>query len=208
MSLFSNLLGGSGANVGALTRKQSSLIDRSNALAQLLMSNYQENARGGAYDPNAQLDLLRRDHAYGTQVATNNAAASARILGYKPGDTAPVQAMNAISARGRLDYDRLANQIRANATAAQSQALSNAVGGAGSLYGGGIGAYGNQIGQAMAQDAQDQGLFGSLLSTAMPFLGGGALTLPRARKRSSTGGLGMGAGTLTGGYGYDFGTRG
>ncbi len=172
MGFFQNLLGGGGPNVSGLQKSQKALIQKTTSLGDTGLDYFNQADRQGAWDPNVQLDQLARDNAYATKLQSNNAAAAARTLGYRPGDSEPLVTQRAISEGARNQYDQMANRIRSNALQGRLGAYGNAAGLAASLYGQGVSAYQNQIQQGLAQQAQSNGLFGTLLGSTMPFVNG------------------------------------
>jgi hypothetical protein len=172
MGFFQNILGGGGPDLGAYKRKKAGIEGQLSDLYNTTYGVTQAADRSGLFDPNQQLALLDRDTAHATQIQSGNAAAAARTLGYRPGDSSPLLQQRAISDSATLEHARLANQIRQNAGQARLSAY-NSFGGLGSgMLGQRLGAVDNDIQTAYAEQQQSNGLLGSLLSTAMPYLGG------------------------------------
>lgn len=184
MSNFFTSLFGGGNTASGYAKTQSGLIKRNTALVDTLRGQYDalngtyaQARREGAFDPNAQLDLLARDNAYASKVQTGNAAVAARVAGYRPGDSAPLQQIGAIGQRAQLDYDQLANGIRNQAMQGNLNAAdrlagesSSLIGQSSNVLGQSIGTNGQLLQNAQAQDAQQGQFFGQLLGSAMPFL--------------------------------------
>lgn len=173
MSILSSFLGGGGNASAAEQKKLSKLAEREQFLGDSLLQNWQDVSRQGAFDPNAQLDALKADTAYQTGINTKNAAGASRILGYRPGDSVPIQQQNEINNKSALQYADLSNQIRNNAFQSRLSSYGQAALGAGSLYGQGANIYGNVAG-LKNQAAQQQSPFASLLGAVTPFMTAGA----------------------------------
>ena len=172
MSVFSSLFGGGGNSAAKYMNTQNGLIANNTALVGGLDSAYDTAAQQGAWDPNVQLDQLKTDTAYQTGINTGNAAAAARTLGYRPGDSVPIQQQQAIDNQSQLQYADMANRIRTGALQAGYQAAAGLASEKANIYGQSLGANGNMLNDAERQDAQQGAMLGNLLGTALPFLGG------------------------------------
>lgn len=172
MSFFSSFLGGGGDTARKYVDRQNGLINDTTNLAGGLTTSFNTAAQQGAWDPNAQLDQLKADTAYQTKVNTDNAASAARVMGYRPGDTAPLQNMQAMNNQSQLQYADEANRIRTGALQAGYQAAASLANEKAGLYGQAMGANGGLLNYAEQQDQQSGAMLSGLLGTALPFLGG------------------------------------
>lgn len=99
------------------TGNQKELIKRQTMLFDTLVGLVQDADKAGQFDPQKQLDQLQTDTSYYANQDMGNSAASARALGYRPGDTAPLKSIRSIDSKYRLQYGQMANEIRRNAFA-------------------------------------------------------------------------------------------
>lgn len=105
-------------SANALTQRQAALFDDLRAL-------YQTGVDSGQFNPESLLKQLGTDTEYYQGLSNSNNTAAARALGYRPGDSVPVQKIQATNNQYRLQYGQLANQIRQNAFANQFNTLNS-----------------------------------------------------------------------------------
>lgn len=164
-SLISGITGGKSAKKKAdrAAGKQSELIKMQVELFKRLKGIVEGYDAEGGFDPKMQLEQLQRDTEHYSQRDMSNAAGSARILGYRPGDSAPLKRIRSIDSKYKLGYAQAANQIRESAFGDRLSAY-RAIDP--TMLNNGIQTYGQQ---ANAPQPNMGNMFGSI----MPFLGGG-----------------------------------
>lgn len=172
MGFFQNILGGGGPDLGAYQRKKSKLESQLGDLYNQGYGALQEAERSGLYDPNAQLDLYRKNYEYASGVQSKNNAAARRIQGYRPGDSEPGVQANALNTAGQLAYAQGAQAISNQAAQNRLNAYNQWTGMGSGLLGQQIGAVDGDLQSAYLQQQQSNGLFANLLGTAMPYLSG------------------------------------
>ena len=139
-----------------LVSRQSSLFDTLTNLANT------ENAQG-AFDPSRQLQTLQAQTDHDSQIATGNAAGAAATMGYRAGDSAPLQQINSLNNEYKLGEQQLGNQIIDQKLAEKNAAYSLPTQ---INLSGAYGALGQNAALNASQITSPAGLVGSV----MPFL--------------------------------------
>lgn len=144
--------------------QQNALISRQTQLFDALRQIAEQADQQGAFDPNRRLQLLQNQVDYDRNNALNSEAGAARALGYRPGDTAPLDSMNATRGSFDLQLRNLANQVinqsLANKIAAYSAANPSSLNAA-------MGALGENSRFAIGREIPLGGMLGALA----PYLG-------------------------------------
>lgn len=144
-------------------RNAKSLVDRQTKLFDTLLASVDAQKASGAFDPTKRLQQLDADTQHYSGLDQTNAAASARVMGYRPGDSAPLTAGRGISDAYRINYGREADNIRTSARREERDAYASVNSGAlnpGISY--------NQGQQQNAQAGMQSP--SGFLSSLMPFL--------------------------------------
>lgn len=148
----------------------------------------------GAFNPDAQIKLADQSRNYQEKQALGNQASAAKILGYRPGDTMPLQTMNQTSNEYNLaaaqQNQQIRNQANANYLAALAPLLPNATG-----------ASINALGENYRTDLSQQVGVGGMLGALLPFINPGLNKLGASTGNTSSlyslgAALGAGAGNL------------
>jgi len=132
-------------------------------------NNYMSTVNGmeqqGAFNPAQRLNMLNQQSNYDMRNAMSSEAGAARALGYRPGDTAPIQEMNQTRGNFQLQNQQEANQILNQSYANHLAALQGAPNPSGN---GAI----QSTGQAYEADIAKQQDLGSTLKALAPYLQG------------------------------------
>lgn len=124
-------------------RASKDLYGRVAKLFDIYMAKVKGAEEGGAYNPETQIGLSEAQSDYDKGVADRADAGTARILGYRPGDTTPITQL-----RGRSEAFGLARSL--NRFQIRQGSLQNMLGAySGAPSGAALGA-----GQGMGQNAQ------------------------------------------------------
>ena len=143
--------------------QQQQLIDRQTKLFDTMYSGAQTADRAGQFDPTQRINDAEASLNRNNDINMGNIAASARTMGYRPGDSAPLQDINAQNTDYKLAMATTADNIRRQAFQ-DKQAAYGAAGGVN--LNGAMNATGQQQQLALGQR---QSPF-NFLSSIQPFL--------------------------------------
>jgi hypothetical protein len=121
------------------SKGQEAIAKRITDLFDTMMGKVQGYENAGGFNPDKQLALAdqQTSEARGTDMA--NDASTAKILGYRPGDTVPLDNLRAIDQKYKLKSEAQRYDIRQNAFGRLLNSYSalnpNSLMGAGQLYG-------------------------------------------------------------------------
>ena len=110
------------------SRLQQQLIDRQTKLFDTMYSSAQTADRAGQFDPTQRINDAEASLNRNNDINMGNIAASARTMGYRPGDSAPLQDINAQNTDYKLAMATTADNIRRQAFQ-DKQAAYGAAGG-------------------------------------------------------------------------------
>ena len=130
-----------------------------------------EDTSGGIFDADSQIRMADEVSARGQEIDTASAASNAAILGYRKGDSVPIDAVKAVN----QDYDLqrraqrfdIRQKVRGNRLNAYANKPIGALGAA-------AGGYGNQAQGYLAQMQDPSAFFRAALQYGSASQGGGA----------------------------------
>jgi hypothetical protein len=82
--------------------EQNAIVKRQSDAMDAIMGRYNQNKQAGYYDANTQWQPYKALIEHQNTVGMNNAAGAAKTLGYRPGDTAPIDQINQLGTEGAL----------------------------------------------------------------------------------------------------------
>lgn len=170
---------------------QAELAGRQVALFDRIQKRYEEMKAGGAFSPEKRLDQLDKDTAQYEGRDLGNLAGAMRVAGYRAGDSEVGGRLDAVKGKYRSERERLANQIRREATNDEMAAMQGQAS-MGSSLNAAMDVYGNRASQFRSQI---QDLTPGVMSLAEAFKGMKAARAPSAQPpaaASSSGSLGSG----------------
>jgi hypothetical protein len=145
-------------------------LDLQRALIAQQMGGYNQYAnlfhqaqQNGQFNPARLEAQAAKDLGYNEATQLGNEAAGARVLGYRPGDSAPLSTMNATRGDFALRFTDLMNQIR-------NQAYASQMASAGALLPNSSGAAIGALGENARFDVSREVPLGGLLGSLAPYL--------------------------------------
>jgi len=93
-------------------KSQDALIQRQVDQYDLLKAIVQAADKGGAFDPTSKIKQMQSDVSGQSKKDMQNQAGAYATMGYKPGDTPPIDALSATAAKYQNLYASKANEIR------------------------------------------------------------------------------------------------
>lgn len=158
-------------------RGQDAVIQRMVDLYDTLMGKVKETEAQGGFNPDYYINQAEKDAARTEGRDLQNVAGAYRTLGYRPGDSAPQDALRGVRSRNLEALDTLRANLRRQAFMDRIAAYGSV--GTGSLAQAG-GMYGQQFNQAQGRMQNPAGMLASI----MPYL------TPQPNRNASTPGGG------------------
>ena len=134
----------------AAMSQQQALVARQQAAYDQLKGLYDSRVASGVYNPASRIDQFQQSLAHNDAIVTGNLGAAAKTMGYRPGDTAPLDALGTNADNYKLQEAEGEQSIRNAVNQQQMNDMSVVNSGSGALSGG-LGASQYDLGLAQQQ---------------------------------------------------------
>lgn len=181
-SLITGIMGNN-AQAGAARRagdQQAQLVKRQSEAFDLLKGVIANAEASGQWDPNKRIAMQNAILDNAQSLDLGNQATAARVLGYRPGDSAPIDGMRATSNNYKLQKQAADQSIINDVFSQKLGAYGMLNSGSGSLNSG-IAAAGDQQRLALSQLQSPAGFLSAYLPYIMQGMGKGGASNPPVR---------------------------